>query len=390
MGCGRRRTGRVAMVREAARTYMSCDFMEPRTRIRGGTRWRSTIVPQLRSVVSLRALVGTLAAALVAFASATAGVAQPRTSLLVYSTLEPDHIADFKQAFEHDNPDIEIVWIRDSTGVVTARILAEGSQQKGDAIWGLAVTSTAKLKKLGLLEPYAPANLAAIRPGFRDKSDPPAWVGMEAWVGAVCLNTVEAAKHKLPAPKSWFDLIDPVYKGRIVMPNPASSGTGYFHVSAWIQLFGEDKAWAFMDALNKNVAHYEHSGTKPCRQAATGEFAVGISYELAGATLKSKNAPIDILLMKEGGGWDMDTAAILKGTQKLAAAKRLMDFAASRKANEMYAKYVSQVAIEGVAKPIPNYPEGVAQSMIKNDLEWASEHRDRILAEWTKRYTKPK
>jgi glucose dehydrogenase len=71
---------------------------------------------------------------------------------------------------------------------------------------------------------------------------------------------------------------------------------------------------------------------------------------------------------------------------KLEAAKRLMDFAASRKANEIYAKFVSQVAIEGVAKPIPHYPAGVAASMIKNDLDWASENRDRILAEWTNRY----
>lgn len=329
-----------------------------------------------------------IAAGLALVQIATETSAQTRTQLLVYSTLEPEHIAEFKRAFEADNLDVEIVWIRDATGVVTARILAEGDKQKADAIWGLAVTSTAKMKTLGLLEPYAPANLAAIRPLFRDKANPPAWVGMEAWVAAVCFNTIEAQKLKLPRPASWFDLVDPVFKGRIVMPNPASSGTGYFHVSAWIQIFGEDKAWALMDALHKNVAQYVHSGTAPCRQAATGEFAVGVSYELAGATLKTSGAPIDILLMKEGGGWDMDTAAILKGTRKLAEARRLMDFAASRKANELYARFVSQVAIEGVAKPIPNYPEGIAQSMIRNDLDWASEHRDRILAEWQRRYSK--
>jgi iron(III) transport system substrate-binding protein len=311
-----------------------------------------------------------------------------RTQLKVYSTLEPDNIAPYKQAFEAANPDIEIVWIRDSTGVVTAKIMAEGDNQHGDAIWGLAVTSAAKMKSMGLLVPYAPKNLAAIKPGFRDKAEPPAWVGMEAWVAAVCYNKIEGDKFGLKAPVSWFDLTDPAYKGRIVFPNPASSGTGYFHVSAWIQIFGEEKAWAFMDALHKNVAFYEHSGTKPCRQAAAGEFAVGISYELAGATLKSKNAPIDVLLMKEGGGWDMDTAAILKGTKNLSQAQRLMDFAASREANEIYARFVSQVAIEGVAKPLPNYPDGVAASMIKNDLDWAADNRDRILAEWQRRYEK--
>jgi iron(III) transport system substrate-binding protein len=316
------------------------------------------------------------------------GFAQSRTQLQVYSTLEPDNIAAYKRAFEQDNPDIEIIWIRNSTGVIAARILAEGERQRGDAIWGLAVTSVAKLKKLSLLEAYAPANLGAIRPNFRDQANPPFWVGMDAWIAAVCFNTIEAKKFNLPVPRSWFDLLDPVYRGHIVMPNPASSGTGYFHVSAWIQLFGEDQAWAFMDGLNRNVADYVHSGTKPCQQTAAGEFPIGIAYELIGASLKQKGAPIDILLMQEGGGWDMDTAAILKGTAKLDAAKRLMDFATSRKANEIYAQFVSQVAIEGIAKPIPHYPDGVAASMIKNDLEWASDNRDRILAEWTKRYTR--
>jgi iron(III) transport system substrate-binding protein len=316
-------------------------------------------------------------------------VAQSRTKLVVHSTLEPDNIAEFKTAFEKDNPDIEIVWSRDSTGVITARILAEGAKQQADAIWGLAVTSVAKLKSLDMLVPYAPANLAALRPSFRDKDNPPAWIGMEAWVASVCFNTVEARKLNIKQPTSWFELLDPVYKGKIVMPNPASSGTGYFHVSAWLQLWGEEKGWAFMDALHKNVAYYEHSGTKPCRQAAAGEFVAGISYELAGATLKSKGAPIEVVLMKEGGGWDMDTAAILKGTKNLDAAKRLMDWAASRKANELYAKFVSQVAIEGIVADKPGYPEGVAKSMIKNDLDWAAANRDRILAEWTKRYSKP-
>ena len=322
--------------------------------------------------------------------AATTLLAQSRTQLVVYSTLEAEHVAKFKQAFEQDNPDIEIVWIRDATGVITAKILAEGDNQRADAIWGLAVTSTSKFKQLGLLVPYAPANLAEIEPHFRDKANPPFWVGMDAWVGAVCFNTVEAQKLGLPAPKSWLDLADPIYKDKIVMPHPASSGTGYFHVSAWLQILGEDKGWAFMDALHKNIAYYEHSGTKPCRLAATGEYPVGISYELAGATVKTAGAPVDILLMKEGGGWDMDTAAILKGTKNLAAAKRLMDFAASRKANELYATFVSQVAIAGIAKPKPNYPPGVAQSMIKNDLDWAAANRDRILEEWQRRYGKPR
>lgn len=325
-------------------------------------------------------------AAIVCMLVTSGAIAQDRTRLEVYSTLEVENITDFKKAFEAENPDIEILWNRDSTGVLTAKILAEQGQQRVDAIWGLAVTSMLLLDKRGLLEPYAPKNLAAIKPAFRDPANPPAWVGMEAWVAAVCFNTIEAQKLSLPKPQSWFDLLDPRFKGKLTMPHPASSGTGYFHVSAWIQMFGEAKAWEFMDRLHDNIAVYEHSGTRPCRQAASGEFPLGISYELAAASARQKGAPIEGLMMKEGGGWDMDAAAILRGTKRPEAVRRLMDFAASRRANELYASFVSQVAMEGVTSNIPDYPAGVAASMIENDFAWASENRTRILAEWTKRY----
>ncbi len=326
-----------------------------------------------------------LAAAVLLLAAVSAS-AQQRTRLQVYTTLEVENIADFKKAFEAENRDIEIVWLRDSTGVVTAKILAEQNAQRGDAIWGLAVTSTMLLKERGLLDPYAPNNLAALKPSFRDPADPPSYVGMEGWVAAVCFNTVEGEKLGLPKPASWFDLLDPKFKGKIVMPHPASSGTGYFHVSAWIQTFGEEKAWAFMDRLHENIAMYVHSGAQPCRLTAAGEFPVGISAEISAAEVRHKGAPVVGLLMKEGGGWEMDTAAILKGTKNPQAARRLMDFAASRKANELYATFVSQVAMPGIASTIPDYPEGVAESMIKNDFAWASANRARILAEWTRRY----
>ena len=89
------------------------------------------------------------------------------------------------------------------------------------------------------------------------------------------------------------------------MPNPASSGTGYLMVSAWLQMMGEEKGWAFMDALHQNIAAYTHSGSKPCRQAAAGEYAVGLSFEYRANKTKEDGAPIDIVLPQKAsaGTW---------------------------------------------------------------------------------------
>ena len=72
----------------------------------------------------MRAILKTVAAAFAAVLAATSAFAQQKTQLTVYSTLVPEHIAEFKKAFEAENPDVEIIWIRELTGVVAARIIA--------------------------------------------------------------------------------------------------------------------------------------------------------------------------------------------------------------------------------------------------------------------------
>ncbi|MDR6582267.1 putative 2-aminoethylphosphonate ABC transporter substrate-binding protein [Herbaspirillum sp. BH-1] len=308
------------------------------------------------------------------------------TTLTVYTALEADQIKAYQAAFQKVNPDIEIKWVRDSTGIVTAKLLAEKANPQADVIWGLAATSLALLDKEGMLTPYAPQGLSAIDGKYRSAANPPAWVGMDVWASAICFNTVEAQKQGLPKPTSWADLTKPVYAGKIVMPNPASSGTGYLDVSAWLQMMGEDKGWAYMDALHKNIGQYTHSGSKPCKQAATGEFPIGIAFEYRAVKTKKEGAPIDVILPAEGLGWDIEATAIVKGSKHLEAAKKLADFSASKEAMALYEKNFAVVAIPGVAKPDELLPADYEKRLIKNDFTWASTQRDRILTEWSKRY----
>jgi iron(III) transport system substrate-binding protein len=149
---------------------------------------------------------------------------------------------------------------------------------------------------------------------------------------------------------------------------------------------GEQAGWAFMDKLHENIAVYTHSGSAPCVQAAKGERMVGIGFDMRGAREKTQGAPIDLILPKEGAGWDMEATAIVKGTRNLAAAKKVADWVATRKANELYGKYYALVAHPDVKSAPPNYPADAEAKMAKNDFTWMAENRERILAEWTKRY----
>ncbi|WP_395689752.1 putative 2-aminoethylphosphonate ABC transporter substrate-binding protein [Caenimonas koreensis] len=322
---------------------------------------------------------------------ASAGLAfAQKTQLLVYTALETDQIKAYQEGFNKTNPDIEIKWVRDSTGVITAKLLAEKNNPQADVVMGVAASSLALLDKNGMLEPYAPLNLDAIMSQYRDKRKVPAWWGMDVWGATVCFNTVEAGKKNLPKPETWKDLTKPIYKGQIVMPNPASSGTGYFDVTAWLTLFGDDKGkgggWKFMDALHENIAQYTHSGSKPCNMASSGEYVMGISFEYRGNSNKAKGAPIDLVFPKEGLGWDLEAFAIHKGTKKLEAAKKLADWASSKDAMLLYGKNFAITAQPGVAPPLANVPKDYEQRLVKMDFIWAADNRERILAEWMKRY----
>lgn len=324
-----------------------------------------------------------LIAAALSLASLTAFA---ETTLTVYTALEADQLKAYQQKFEQENPDIKLRWVRDSTGIITAKLLAEKARPQADVVMGVAASSLLVLEKEGMLQGYAPKNLAKLSKQYVDDSNPPSWVGMDVWGAAICFNTVEAAKLGLKKPESWKDLLKPEYKGKIVMPNPASSGTGYFDITAWLTLFGEKEGWSYMDKLHQNMAQYTHSGSKPCKQAASGEFPIGISFEYRAAKLKEGGAPIDVVFPKEGLGWDVEATAIMKGSKNLEAARKLADWSASQSANELYEKNFAIVAIPGIAKPNPFIPANYEKRLVKQDLRWSATNRDRILAEWTKRY----
>jgi iron(III) transport system substrate-binding protein len=337
------------------------------------------------TLAKLRSAVLGIAAVAVVVAF-TGEVAVAKSTLTVYTAVEADDLKKYAARFNEDHPDIEIKWVRDSTGVVTAKLLAEKANPQADVIWGLAATSLLVLKPEGMLLPHAPKGFEKLDSQFRDKDNPPAWVGMDAWVAAICFNTVEAQKKNLPKPTSWKDLVKPVYKGAIVMPNPASSGTGFLDVTSWLQLFGEAEGWKYMDALHQNIGVYTHSGSKPCTMAGAGEYPVGVSFEFRAARQKKQGAPIDIVFPVEGSGWDMEATAIVKGTKNLEAAKTLVDWSVSDKAMRLYNEGYAVVAILSMSKPIEFVPDNMLTHMIKNDFQWAALNRAKILAEWEKRY----
>lgn len=319
----------------------------------------------------------------VASPAATGGGA---TEIVVYTALEDDQLAAYLPLFTQKHPDIKVNTVRDSTGIVTAKLLAEKDNPQADVVWGLAASSLLLADDAGLLEPYAPAGLDRVEAKLKDSRTPPHWVGIDAWMSAFCVNTVELEKQGLTMPTSWAELTKPEYQGKLVMPNPASSGTGYLSVSAILQMLGEEKGWQYLDALHENMAQYTHSGSKPCKMAGAGEYPIGISFDYRAVKQKNDGEPIAPVFPSEGSGWDIEANALIKKPEIKAASKVFLDWAISDEVSEKYADNFGITAVK-TNQPIPSgFPSDPMAQLAKNDFAWAAKNRDRILAEWTKRY----
>jgi iron(III) transport system substrate-binding protein len=314
------------------------------------------------------------------------GGAKAQSEIIVYTGYELEDLGPYKAAFERDNPGLQIRWVHDANGVITARLLAEKANARADAAWGVAASSMGLLAARGVLQHYTSSNLASIPKKFRDHREPPAWFGNSAWVSALIFNTAEGERLRIPKPESWKDLLKEVYRGKIVMPHPASSGTGFLYVSAWLQMMGEEEGWKYMDALHANMWRYTHSGSQPATLAARGEAVVGIAFDLRGSREKDRGGPIDLVFPKEGLGWEMNAFGIVAGGPNPEGAKKLAEWAASENAMRLYGATRAVAARPEFAKPIAHLPPNLHELLIDNDFEWAALNRERILTEWTRRY----
>ena len=307
--------------------------------------------------------------------------------LLVYTALEDDEVAVYLPAFKKAHPDINVTIYRDSTGIVTAKLLAEKDNPQADVVWGTAATSLLIADDLGMLKGYNPKGIEKVKAGMKDPKNSPAhWVGIKAWVTGIVGNTIEMEKKKLPMPKSYTDLLNPVYQGSLVMPNPASSGTGFLTVSAILQLMGEEKGWEYLDQLHENIAQYTHSGSKPAKMAGKGEFPIGVSFAYRGFKQRDKGEPVMVAFPKEGSGFDVESNALIKKPRIKKEAKIFLDWAISDEAMAMYAKIYPIVATDVKIDAPDGWPADPMSVLIDNDLQWAAKNRQRILKEWIKRY----
>jgi iron(III) transport system substrate-binding protein len=275
--------------------------------------------------------------------------------------------------------DANVTWLRQSTGEIIARIIAEKDNPMADVLWGTPVEPFARLIDMGLLEPYVSPETKYYDDRFRDPNG--YWSAATLWVAHIAYNTKVFEEQKLgDPPQTWKDLLDPKWKGKILVPNPNTSGTGYTFYVGMISLLGEDGAINYLKKLDENVIEWTKSGGATCRRLGAGENAVSVTGTYISWLYIKEGYPIKNIFPPEGLPWTVEATGLIKGAKNPNMAKAFIDWALGKHANELAREFRKEdCSARKDLAPLPGLPRDVEQNLVKIDFYWTGKNQERLL-----------
>jgi iron(III) transport system substrate-binding protein len=170
-------------------------------------------------------------------------------------------------------------------------------------------------KKNGMLEAFVPEDVAKFYPA--EHKDPDGmFASFRVWVSIIAYNTNLVKKEE--APKSFADLLDPKWKGKIVKAHPGYSGT---IMTATYQM-QRDLGWSFFEKLAAQNVMQVQSSADPPKRLALGERAVmadGNEYNIF--QISETGGPVAPVYATEGSPLIVGPTGMFKAAPNPNAAK---------------------------------------------------------------------
>lgn len=302
-------------------------------------------------------------------------------SLNIYSIIHEEETEALAKLFT-EKTGIPVKYLRASTGELVNRVITEKNNPQADILLGGASSYHIQADKEGALESYKSPMVKNL-PDYA-VADDNTWTGFCVLTLGIGLNEDRYAQKfsNIPEPETWEDLLNPAFKGEIVITNPVASSTAYLFVQDQLQRLGWDEGWNYLLQLAPLVGQFPDSGSAPAKLIGTGEYALGVSYIHALAKYKAEGFKVKMIAPPQTVG-DVDCISIMKNTKNLDAAKKFVDFMLSKEAQEL---------MSSIDFTIPVNPEAVGADgsvpvqtldLIQYDVDKASSQKDEILKKWT-------
>lgn len=246
-------------------------------------------------------------------------------TIIVYSPMEQYRNDELKRQLDEKFPQWDVNIMSMATAKAAAKINVEGSHTDADIVIDMESAYLERMKEN--LEVVEDLSRLAYMDGISDPDGK--YLIWDRQAGAIVVNQTVLEKYNLPIPKTYEDLLDPAYHNLIAMPDPKSSGTGYFFYKNLVNEWGEEKALEYFDALAPNIKQFTESGSGPIKLLVQQEVAVGFCLTFQAVDERNKGNNLVILEPEFGSPYSLTGASIVKGKREKAGVEEVFDFIAN-------------------------------------------------------------
>lgn len=278
-------------------------------------------------------------------------------AIIIFSSMEQYRGDELQKQLNEEFPDENILVMYVSTAKSAAKVNTEKEATDADILVGL---ETAYLEKIeDSLADIKNVRTQNYLEGLSVQDNDNKYVTWERQAGSFIINKDIISKYNLDIPETYEDLLDEQYKGLIAMPDPKTSGTGYFFFKHLVNEMGEVKALEYFDKLQSNIKSFTESGSGPIKLLIQGEIAIGLGLTFTAVEEINNGSPFEIISPEYGSPYSLTGAAVVKGKEQNEKVMEIFDFIV----NDFFLydkEYFSpEKVVENQKISIENYPENI-------------------------------
>jgi iron(III) transport system substrate-binding protein len=310
-----------------------------------------------------------------------------RTPLVVYSPHGRDLLTLMEKSFEERHPEVDVRWLDMGSQEVYDRVRSEAANPQADVWFGGPSTIFARGSADGLLAPYRPKWADAIPPESRDRQD----LYFASYRTAPVLVYNNQALKPEEAPQDWDDLLDPRWKGKILIRDPLASGTmrtlfGMILARSVQETGNPERGFAWLGRLDAQTKEYVQNPALLMEKLNRREGLITV-WELTDMLWQAKRgAPLGYHFAKSGAPVIDDSLGLVKGARHLEPAKEFIEFVGSVEGQELAAKDAFRLPARTdiPSERLPEWAQDVLARLVPADVDGSliEKHGQEWMSTW--------
>jgi iron(III) transport system substrate-binding protein len=302
----------------------------------------------------------------------------PRTPLVLYSPHGRDLLGLAEKEFERAHPEVDVRWLDMGSQEVYDRLKSEKANPQADVWYGGPDTIFSRGAQDGLLAAYRPPWADHVAPESRHPGD--LYFGLYRTPAMPVYNSKKVSAAE--APREWDDLLDPKWKGKILIRDPLASGTmravwGYILSKSVRETGSPEAGFAWLSRLDAQTKEYVFNPILMYEKLVRGEGLITI-WDLPDTLLeRQRGSPLQYVFPKSGTPVIDDAIGLVAGCRHPEVARQFIDFVGEKPLQRLAAEKTFRLPARiDLGDELPEWAREVEREMVPAAIDWPLVEKD--------------